>query len=65
MREDCAPMTEHDVWIVASGLLALFGSHPGDHTIDQIMDYPGAPQTVEDWHRVSAAIDAITAATKQ
>jgi len=64
MREDCTPMTERDVWVVASGLLALFESQ-GNHTIDEIMEYPGAPQTVEDWHRVSTAIDAITNASRQ
>jgi hypothetical protein len=52
-------MTDREVWIVASGLLAEFGSHPGEHTIEQMMEFPGAPQTIADWHRVSAALDAL------
>jgi len=52
-------MTDREVWIVASKLLAEFGSHPSENTIEQMMEYPGAPRTVADWHRVSAALDVL------
>jgi hypothetical protein len=55
-------MTDREVWIVASGLLEEFGSHPGGHAIEQMIAYPGAPKTVGDWHRVSAALDVLIAA---
>ncbi|MES3154327.1 hypothetical protein [Sphingomonas faeni] len=55
-------MTNREVWMKASTILAEHGEMTADYIIDQLGDVLGNDTAVEDWRRVAAAVDAITGA---
>ena len=55
-------MTEREVWVQAGAILAEHGELTADYIIDQLSDALGSGVVVEDWRRVAAAVDMITAA---
>lgn len=59
------PMEDREVWIQAGAILAAHGTMSADYIIDQLSDALGDRIAVEDWRRVAAAVDRITAATAQ
>jgi len=56
------PMVEREVWIQACAIIAAHGELSSDYIIDQLSDALGSGVVVEDWRRVAAAVDRITAA---
>jgi len=56
------PMEEREVWIQACAIIAAHGELSSDYIIDQLSDALGSGVVVEDWRRVAAAVDMITAA---
>jgi len=56
------PMEEREVWIQAFAIIAAHGGLSSDYIIDQLSDALGSGVVVEDWRRVAAAVDMITAA---
>lgn len=55
------PMEDREVWMQAGAILAAHGELTTDYIIDQMSDALGNRIAVEDWHRVAAAVDRITA----
>ena len=56
------PMEEREVWIQACAIIAAHGELSSDYIIDQLSDALGSGIVIEDWRRVAAAVDMITAA---
>jgi len=56
------PMEEREVWIQACAIIAAHGELSSDYIIDQLSDALGSRVVIEDWRRVAAAVDMITAA---
>ena len=59
------PMEDREVWIQAGAILASYGAMATDYIIDQMIDALGDRIAVENWRRLSAAVDAITNAAIQ
>lgn len=57
------PMEDREVWMQAGAILAEHGELTTDYIIDQLSDALGSRIAVEDWRRVAAAVDQITAAS--
>jgi len=55
-------MEEREVWIQACAIIAAHGELSSDYIIDQLSDALGSGIVIEDWRRVAAAVDMITAA---
>ena len=58
-------MTEREIWVQASVILARYGDKTSDYIIDELSDVLRDPIAVENWRRVAAAVDMITSATVQ
>lgn len=56
------PMDEREVWMQACAIIAAHGEFTSDYIIDQLSNAIGSSVAVEDWRRVAAAVDRITAA---
>lgn len=56
-------MTERDIWVRACTIVAEHGMATMDYIIDRIEDALGDRGAVEDWCRVGAAVDEITASS--
>ncbi len=54
-------MTEREVWIFAGEIMAEYGDQTADYIIDRVSDALGDRVAVEDWRRIAAAVDEITA----
>ena len=59
------PLEDREVWIQAGAILAAHGEMATDYIIDQMIEALGDRIAVEDWRRLSAAVDAITNAAIQ
>jgi hypothetical protein len=55
-------MSDRDVWLKAGEIVAEHGTLTADYIIAQLGDVLDDLIAVEDWRRVAAAVDAITAA---
>ena len=55
-------MTDREIWIKASAILAEHGKMTAEYIIDQLGDVLANDVAVQDWRRVAVAIDAITGA---
>ncbi len=55
-------MSEREVWVKANTILAEHGAMTVEYIFDQLGDVLDDDIAVEEWRRVSVAIDAITAA---
>lgn len=58
-------MSDRDVMVKAGEILAEHGALTSDYIIDQLGDVLSDRVAVEDWRRVVAAVDAITASPLQ
>ena len=58
-------MSDRDVWVRAGAIVAEHGAMTADYIIKQLSDVLDDRIAVEDWRRVAAAVDAITAAPPQ
>jgi hypothetical protein len=58
-------VTDREVWIKAGAILAEHGAMTADYIISQLGDVLGDDVAVQDWRRVAAAVDGISAAALQ
>ena len=58
-------MTDRDVMMKAGEILGKYGALTPDYIIGQLGDVLGDRVAVEDWRRIAAAVDEISAARPQ
>ena len=55
------PMRDREVWIQAGAILAKYEESSMQYVVDQLCEAIGDRIAVDDWRRIAAAVDAITA----
>ncbi len=54
-------MTDREVWLKAGAIFAKYGALTADYIIDQLKGVSDDDIAAEDWRRIAAAVDKISA----
>lgn len=54
------PLTGREIWVTAGKIIADHGEMTVDYIFDQLSNALNNDVAVEDWHRIVAAVDAIS-----